>query len=52
MEIAFLWAFSATNDEIRQIAALFCVLHEYLTKVEGINEQISNEHARGVTTNR
>jgi len=29
MEMVFLQAFSAANDQIRQIAALFCVLTKY-----------------------
>jgi len=52
MEMVFLQAFSAANDQIRRITVLFCVLPECLTKVEGSNEQIGNERACGVTTNR
>jgi len=52
MEMVFLQAFSAANDEIRQITALFRVLPEYLTKVEGSNKQIGNERVCGVATNR
>jgi len=31
---------------------LLCVLPEYLTKVEGSNEQIGDKRVRGVATNR
>jgi len=52
MEMVFLQAFSATNDEIRQITVLFCVLPKYLMRVKGSNKQIGNECAHGVATNR
>ena len=41
-----------THPLANRCAVLCFILPEYLTKVEGSNEQISNECERGVTTNR